>query len=376
MKLVHNTLLSLSGFFFAIFLNVPLLSMDRPDYSNEERKSFDPREVEAYLAPHFFEKERDPREIMLRADRELYQKYERLLQLLKTTGYVWNKGLHFQTLKRSPRERETLRSWGFTEHDIDELTIRDIHDPLNDERIRRAHRPELGHPVYPYTFRLFASRLLWPHTPSEADLLLLIPFLRRIDPRNGDVDISIDQCTLFEMAVNHNYARVVQLLLDDKHVSIRGSEEHNLFEHALQRGKYDIAQLILRKKPSVTISDSVRGKIRGDERAAGLVRIADHQGFVSDIQIASGGPDIIPVNVPTPDALIKKYAKKHADLIRAAEKNNAVYPSQPPHSTRINPLYAWTLGIPVIAAVAKGIHEIYSKYYHGEKKDSQAKKVA
>ena len=373
-QIIHITLLTYSTCAYVLLLTMPLFSMD---LSN-------------------FKKERDPREI----ERQKHQEYLRIKKILAPMGYALEKEEHgrsepkFTPIARSQKDREALHSWGFTDQDIDELTIRNIHDPLNDERIRQAHRPDLGHPVYPYSFRLFASRLLWPDAPSEADMLLLIPVLRRIDSTGADVNIRIHGRTLFYLAVERNYERVVRLLINDPAVypdTIAGAANHSnehdpekftTLEVALIRNRHlsllnsPIAEMILNTRAGIgAITDRLRTKAKHNTHINELISTCERKeqaGELMELSAESGG--FIPARAFTSDALIKKYAKKHADLIRAAEKNNEPYPSQPPHS-RIKPFIAWALGVPVVAAIAKGAHEIYTKYYRTENKDSQTKRI-
>jgi hypothetical protein len=70
-------------------------------------------------------------------------------------------------IKRSKEDFELLKKWGFTDKDIQELTIANIRDPLSN-------------PLRGYGF--FDQKLGWPTGVSEADILLLAPRVLEKDP--------------------------------------------------------------------------------------------------------------------------------------------------------------------------------------------------
>jgi hypothetical protein len=118
----------------------------------------------------------------------------------------------WRPIKRSPGDIKYLKDSGFTDNDIKELTIENIDDPFNDARILRATRETQTN----RRFIIFNSKLLWPHEPSEADILLLLPQLLVQDPDGINLFL-IDgngSATLLGIAARSNYQRVVAQLLN------------------------------------------------------------------------------------------------------------------------------------------------------------------
>lgn len=348
------------------------------------------------------------------------RQYWREKKLLESVGYTIERRpavdsdftVSFPPIQRSQQELDSLKAWGFQDDETRWITIRNIYDPLSDERIRRANRPDIGHPLYRLSFRIFASRLLWPyneHEINEADMLLLIPWLR-----SEDINVRLPRRTLFHIAVALNYRRVVQLLLADKELDVNKDDgEHKPLETAItMREKCashdEIVALLLnsgrdfhisertrklaantgetisalikeyaQKKaaPSITPqTDAWREKMRakygiGAEATTDTKASLSSSGVpVASIQaVLSGVPTIPTITIPVKKDLLAKYAKLHAKFMDAAEKRGDNIPVEPPHRG-IKPFIAWAVGVPVVAAALKYGHDFYDKYYGSGKK--------
>lgn len=317
------------------------------------------------------------------------RRYLQAKKLLEPMGYVveqHNDGSYqvsFPPLRRSQQDIETLRYWGFTDDDIARLTIRNILDPLNDVRILQAHRPDIGHGIYRFTFRLFASRLLWPNDPSEADLLLLIPFLRKISSEIEDSDCYSPN-SLLALAIQKRYFRVIRLLTMDPMYWVNTQDQQGMtpLERACRGSNYAAVQMLLNSE-CIDINERTRAIVREQaqkrnyelldlfiqhERKKGTQISVDASGSRVPV-IADYCGHIVPIYVLIPDDVLAHYKKKHAKFLKDAEKRGERITTEPPHRS-IKSLVAWSLSIPAIAAAAKLGHHLYDQYYKPKKKDS------
>lgn len=313
------------------------------------------------------------------------QEYWQAKKLLEPMGYVIERPdnqsqgefrISFPPIRRTKREIEDLKAWGFTDDDIQELTIRNIYDPLNDERILRANRPDIGHPLYRFTSRIFASRLLWPNEPSEADMLLLIPVLIKLHNR-CDTDIILQLIprygTLLQFATARNYLRVIQLLLQVPLCGCdRAWDTGILLEAAM--GSVDTIKLLLNSGYKIKVSESARQRASEDAEKNRLLQEYERKGFQkrsANYGLVSASGTNLPVTIPVPDDILAKYAKKHADFMTAAKKRGDNIPTEP-HHRGIKPFVAWAISVPAVAVALKYAHDLYQKYYGTEKKRAQA----
>ena len=374
MRSFSYALLNAITFIFTLSLWAPLMSMDDPRISARDK---------------YWEEKR----------------------LLEPMGFVigqpdseGNFKIHFPPLRRTRQDIETLRSWGFTDDDIQKLTIQNIHDPLNDPRILAAHRPDLGrHELYRFTFRIFASRLLLPiDPPSEADMLLLIPILQRIDADGDDLNLKLPHRTLFHTAVRNNYSRVIELLLANPDVNINsGDGTQTPLEAAIQNTSYHIVRLILNSGRDITVTDLARQMVESNKPIKEALQeylekrrknSRDPNTSIATKESSSGGShdqlkralaakfssvcnDDTPRGVPPlPEKIFGKHLKKHRAFIAAAEGRGDRVPTEPPHHSdnSMKSVIGWTLSVPVLAAIIKYGNDFYEKYYVSKKKETAA----
>jgi hypothetical protein len=114
----------------------------------------------------------------------------------------------------SQNDRNFLHSLDLTDSDIDQVTIANVREPLNDDLVLCAALCDKKNQFNPRTFNIFKSLLLWPDgIPSEADILLLLPHLTMRGSNGVNTHLS-NGSTLLGLAARCNYQRVAKILIE------------------------------------------------------------------------------------------------------------------------------------------------------------------
>lgn len=201
---------------------------------------------------------------------------------------------------------QTLKTWGFSDDDINNISLPNPLDPLNDPRFDFSGRGFEALLVQDYAGARLSSL-------SEADYLLVIPALLEA---GYDPNVLINRWPiLFHfIASNSNYPRVIQLLLSSERVDRNYRTENNMFgqtaltvaaNHNDAESRLALMQLLLERCEHGDHSALTIAQDRKNSKLTEMLR--QHERQWVQMQTSSG-------SIPLPAGSIAPSGKKPAAL--------------------------------------------------------------